>query len=151
MFDPTLIDLAALPSVALTQRRALPQCSGIYFAVTPLCDVLYIGRAGNLFSRWTSHHRMTDLTKIGNVSIAWLELNAHLGAAERACIEHFRPTLNGSLVGPNGSGKKTYAFKLSDSLIAQLAEIAEDEGRTLSGQMEWFLRRAIDAYVPEEI
>lgn len=98
MFDPTKIELAALPSVPFDQRSALPSCQGVYFALAADGAVLYIGKAKNIFTRWLSHHRELGLSARDCVSIAWLAFDgeaAALDAIEKTCIGFFRPVLNG--------------------------------------------------------
>lgn len=150
MFDPTQIDLTALPSVMMDRRCELPQCPGVYFAVAADGAVLYIGKARNIFNRWLGHHRLIDLKRADGVFISWLEIDGDLDEIEHSCIEHFRPVLNGSDVSPNTRGKKTFSLRISDELMSRLADIAEIEYRTLSAQAEHFLKQAIEGYVPEE-
>lgn len=100
MFDPSSLSLAALPSVPLSSYRLLPACQGIYF-VASNGDVLYIGKAKSLFTRWQSHHRLTDLEQRPGVTISWLQFDgddALLHEIERACIEYFDPVLNGRVI-----------------------------------------------------
>lgn len=98
MFDPTQLELTALPSVAFEARRDLPSCQGIYFAILPDGTVLYIGKAKNIFARWRQHHRADKLSRWPGVSLSWLQFDgssALLDELERACIECFSPVLNG--------------------------------------------------------
>ncbi len=97
---PEELNPMMLPSILLEQRRGLPSCSGIYFAISADDEVLYIGRSVNLAQRWISHHRHPELEEIGQVRIAWLEINEPnlLPAIEEALIDWFAPSLNSSSV-----------------------------------------------------
>jgi tetrahydromethanopterin S-methyltransferase subunit G len=49
--------LSSIPSLHITERAKLPPTSGIYFVYTPDHNLLYIGKADNLRTRWNSHHK----------------------------------------------------------------------------------------------
>ncbi len=90
------IDPLTLPSLPLKERSSLPSCPAIYF-VTASDNVVYIGKAANLASRWVNHHKWSELTKIDcPVKIAWLECSDDklLEDIEAALIEQFKPKLN---------------------------------------------------------
>lgn len=90
------INPLALPSLPLKERSNLPDCSAIYFVIAD-DNVVYIGKAASLASRWVNHHKWSELKKIDcPVKIAWLECsNAKLlDDIETALIEQFRPKLN---------------------------------------------------------
>lgn len=97
-------DLTTLPSTEFTNRSALPDLPGIYFAMKG-DEVLYIGKAVSLINRWKSetHHRYSQLAEIEGVRLAWLITDDPdlLEGIEQACIEHFRPVLNNSKMMPN--------------------------------------------------
>ncbi|MBL7471125.1 GIY-YIG nuclease family protein, partial [Escherichia coli] len=44
------------PKVEYRQRELLPASSGVYLLVSQLGDVLYVGKAQNIKSRWAQHH-----------------------------------------------------------------------------------------------
>lgn len=98
--DPAEIDFHVLPSLPVEERISLPSCSAIYFAVSSEEKILYIGRAGDLLTRWLLHHRYNQLCRIGGVPVCWLEVSDStlLPAIERALISYFKPVLNGTPV-----------------------------------------------------
>ena len=49
--------LNSIPSVHITERVKLPSLPGIYFVYTLSHQLLYIGKANNLRTRWNSHHK----------------------------------------------------------------------------------------------
>lgn len=92
--------LSRLPALPLEERKDLPMCGAVYFALGERGEVLYIGKAVNLRSRWQAktHHRYEQLSTMPGVRLAWLVVSepALLDEIERACIEHFQPALNGT-------------------------------------------------------
>jgi len=52
MIDTSAITPAALPSLPLDERRALPDTAAIYFVLAGDV-VLYIGQSVNMRQRWT--------------------------------------------------------------------------------------------------
>jgi len=87
----------SLPSVPLEEKRMLPKSPGIYLAVAENKTVLYIGQSINVCIRWQQHHRFHELSKFGNVRIAWVNVSdpSLLLGIEKALIRHFKPPLNG--------------------------------------------------------
>ena len=49
--------LSSIPSIHITERVKLPKLPGIYFVYTLDHQLLYIGKADNLQTRWNSHHK----------------------------------------------------------------------------------------------
>lgn len=96
MITPELIDLAALPSVALSDRTMLPSAPCIYFCLGESGMIHYIGRSVNLHQRWSRHHCYVELETLASVRIAWIEVGdlSLLPTIETALINHFNPTLN---------------------------------------------------------
>jgi hypothetical protein len=97
MITPESIDFSVLPSLCLTRRSELPEVPAIYFAIDSLDQIQYIGRSVNIRSRWLNHHRKSDLEIVGNIRIAWIELEelTLLGKIEQELIDYFVPRLNG--------------------------------------------------------
>jgi len=56
-----MIDVNLLPSVPLPEWRTLPKEPGIYLVLADNGDVMYVGKAQDLSTRWKSHHRTPDL------------------------------------------------------------------------------------------
>lgn len=94
----TSLDLLQLPSVSLGDRKQLPTCTAIYFAIDASNRVLYVGKAKNLAARWKNHHRLYKLEGINKespVRIAWQAWTEEdLSEAERILIVNFQPLLN---------------------------------------------------------
>lgn len=97
MIEPKLLDFATMPSLLLSQRAYLPATAGIYFAIDSLDQIQYIGRSVNIRNRWLGHHRKPELEILGNVRIAWVEIEdlTLLSQIEQMCIDYFDPPLNG--------------------------------------------------------
>lgn len=91
-------------SVALSDRRHLPLCSGIYVVVDIDKRVWYVGLAINLRARWIgkSHHRYPQLTRSNKkrcYKIYWKEFPVDsLVHQEKYYIDLFQPELNGCKV-----------------------------------------------------
>ena len=49
--------LSSIPSLHITERVKLPKLPGVYFVYTLDHQLLYIGKADNLRTRWNSHHK----------------------------------------------------------------------------------------------
>ena len=49
--------LSSIPSLHITERVKLPKQPGIYFVYTLDHNLLYIGKADNLRTRWNNHHK----------------------------------------------------------------------------------------------
>jgi GIY-YIG catalytic domain len=99
---PTILEPLQLPSVPLAERKQLPSCAAIYFAIDASNRFLYVGKAKNLAARWKNHHRIHKLEEINresSVRIAWQAWNEEdLGEAERSSIARFQPLLNNTEV-----------------------------------------------------
>lgn len=100
MFIP--LNPLQLPSVPLADRKRLPSCTAIYFAIDEQDRILYIGKAKNLASRWENHHRLYALKEIDkeiSVRLAWQVWNEEdLDEAEKSLIVKFQPLLNNTRV-----------------------------------------------------
>ncbi|NER06692.1 MAG: GIY-YIG nuclease family protein, partial [Okeania sp. SIO3C4] len=97
-----LLDPLQLPSVFLTDRKQLPTCSAIYFAIDASDRILYIGHTENLAERWKSHHRfykLEEINKESTVRLAWKVWNKDdLAEEEKRLIRIFQPLLNNTEV-----------------------------------------------------
>ena len=79
---------------SLHEVHELPALAGIY-VVFDDSTVLYVGRAENFRRRWSSHHRMVQLSQNPNVRIVTIEYPIpELAKAERYYINLLHPTLN---------------------------------------------------------
>lgn len=144
MFDPSSVTPAALPSVPLDSRRDLPACQGIYFVLSSGGNVLYIGMAKNILSRWRGHPRLTELKQQPGVTISWLHFDGDKGLLyeiERACIEYFNPVLNWS---PVECGLHVRTVGFPPDLYARIVEIATREDRDTTAQIIRMLRESLE-------
>jgi hypothetical protein len=91
-----------LPSVLLKERKTLPTCAAVYFAIDERDRILYIGKARNLLTRWRNHHRLHKLAEIDRevpVRLAWQPWSVDdLHELEKSSIQHFQPLLNNTEV-----------------------------------------------------
>lgn len=98
----TALDPLQLPSVPLVERKQLPNCAAIYFAIDANNRFLYVGKAKNLAARWKNHHRIHKLEEIDkecSVRLAWQAWNEEdLEEVERNSIIKFQPLLNNTEV-----------------------------------------------------
>lgn len=56
MIAPESIDLASLPTLALSERKRLPNVAACYLVLEGE-KVLYIGQSKNLAFRWNTNHK----------------------------------------------------------------------------------------------
>jgi hypothetical protein len=69
--DVTKINPSLLPSVPLEGLGNLPVASGIYFAILPTGEILYIGKAVCIKRRWEAHHKIEEIKPYKGARIAW--------------------------------------------------------------------------------
>ncbi len=108
------INPLTLPSLALADRKRLPNCVAVYFVLDGE-SVVYVGRSVSLVRRWHNHHLLTRLQSRGaEIRLAWLECSepALLPGIEAALIEWFDPKFN-RRVKPKGNPRpvQTEEFK----------------------------------------
>jgi hypothetical protein len=149
MINPESLDLKALPSMPLSDRRNLPIISCIYFALSS-GKVQYIGRSANLQQRWIQHHRQQYLDI--NSNIAWLEISNIdlLPQIEAALIEWFKPPLNREFADSaikkiaTKSGKARIVVCVEDDLKQSLEILAKRQRRSLSNFIEVLCQEAVN-------
>ena len=88
---------------SLRNRSCLPDKPGIYFVTDQHNQILYVGQAKNLRSRWggRSHHRYKQLARKGLDKIHLYYIEApivELDNLEKFYVEQFNPSLNDSKV-----------------------------------------------------
>ncbi|EAW35194.1 GIY-YIG nuclease family protein [Lyngbya sp. PCC 8106] len=88
---------------SLRNRSCLPDKPGIYFVIDEHNQILYIGLAKNLRSRWggRSHHRYKQLARKGldKIYLCYVEVpEPELKTLEKAYIEQLKPPLNDAKV-----------------------------------------------------
>lgn len=108
--EQEIFQIETLPRLPLSDRHQLPDIPAVYFAVSPTDEVLYVGRAVALRTRWRTHHRLPQLLKFTGVQIAWFEYKAvttsptdrdiWLDNVEKNSIEQLDPPLNGPAASP---------------------------------------------------
>lgn len=91
--DLSNVVIAELPFVTPQNKAKLPSASGVYF-VTNKDLLLYVGEAGNIQERWTSHHRYSQIVAFPNPQIHWFLCDDHK-AVEAKAIALFKPIMNG--------------------------------------------------------
>lgn len=120
------VDLQELPAVALENRLMLPHCAAVYFALSKNNEVLYIGKSVDIAHRWISHHRWRNLDEIGNVRIAWMEVNnsSLLPELEWLLIEKFKPSLNkrNTLANDRLGTKKSFTLKNNNAFLVRFSD-----------------------------
>ena len=88
--------ILSYPSALVADTRALPNRSGIYYAVKD-SEVLYIGEALNLKKRWSGsgHKQKAKLLRMGGVVLFYRLVGEHRLLLEEAKeIQLFNPLLN---------------------------------------------------------
>jgi len=152
--DAATLNLIDLPSVAVKDRKEMPNCSAIYFVLDKDNVAIYVGQSIGLAQRWVQHHRLKQLATMGDCRIAWLEVSdtALLDSIERACIAYFQPSLNGT----GGSfrvakeGEQWIQVRIPDEAKELLDAWAKRHDRSASYIMRRLLLRALDASEHEE-
>jgi DNA-binding transcriptional regulator YiaG len=88
------INPLALPSITIRRRSALPRSSAVYFLIERKSEIVYIGQAANLQSRWASHEYIKECKPTAR--IAWIEIEdrSMRKVAESSLISKYRPRLN---------------------------------------------------------
>lgn len=94
------LDLGSLPSVSVLDYHELPKTSGVYFALSG-SSVLYIGKAANIFARWSGHPHLGRLACAQGGRIAWLLVaSAQLrDGLEKELIAIHKPSWNAGGAG----------------------------------------------------
>ena len=102
LFDLTLDQIAALPSVPLLDRDQLPNAPGIYFALSGTNELYYIGRSRSMRARWLQHHRYEELSRVAGIRLAFAVVAQQhvLGGLERALIRRLNPPINDVFTAP---------------------------------------------------
>ena len=124
MIDPKLLDLSALPSLPLSDRKQFPAIPCIYFAMSS-GRVQYVGRSENLKARWYGHHKLKELSKDSN--IAWLEVSNYelLPAIEAALIQWFEPPLNRGFAFSECSSANKVTMKVVKTIGVEVSGLGE--------------------------
>jgi excinuclease UvrABC nuclease subunit len=82
----------------ISRLELLPKISGIYRVLDADGNVIYVGQAKNIHSRWTNgHHKLSEIiSEYGiDVYIDWVVIPEWLlNRAENAAFSFYRPKLN---------------------------------------------------------
>lgn len=92
----TDINPLALPSLAISERKKLPNIAACYLVLENE-NVIYVGQSTNLVLRWLNHHKFKKFNeRAKDIRIAWLECadSSLLKQIEIALIHWFDPELN---------------------------------------------------------
>lgn len=150
------VNLFELPSLPLSDRKSLPKkVSAIYFALSETNEVLYIGRAVCLYTRWCGqrHHKQAKLEELTGVKIAWLAVTdpALLPARESELINQFAPPLNliNNPVAFNPVSRKWAAQRKNVSLTEADLEDLEQVCKITRRTKSQVLRDALRCYAKD--
>jgi len=134
---------AALPSLPLEERKALPDTAAVYFVLAG-DTMLYIGQSVNVRQRWYAHHRFAQLNAYGGCRIAWLHVDDArlLDDLEQACRAHFRPILNNSAVLGSDC---TIVVRIPRAIYARISDLAAADQRSVSWMTRRLIETALDA------
>lgn len=142
-FDHMLATVALAGQCTLRQRASLPSASGIYFVTDERNNLLYIGKATNLQSRWagTGHHRYKQLARKGldKITLSYvLAPVTELDDLERQYIESLKPLLNNGRVkkylpkkSPRLSELQRLLKLVSTPLFPSIKSMIDQEGNTV--------------------
>ena len=132
MINPATIDPLTLPSVAMAERKALPEVPCIYFAIDSTDAIQYIGRSVNPRQRWQTHHRQSQVL---GCRIAYMQCDAALlDQVEQALIEWFHPVLNWTDVAK--TPRRSVTFRLDRRALEALDRLAQDSNLSATRYLE---------------
>ena len=149
MINPSTVDIASLPSVALADRKQLPETPSIYFAIDIGGNVQYIGRSVNPRQRWATHHRAKQLESRTGIRIAYLSCDADLlPLIEDALIDWFNPLLNRQVTPEEfriDGGRKNTTLRLDIEAVSAFRRLAKKTNMSLPKYVEALMvRHAIE-------
>jgi excinuclease UvrABC nuclease subunit len=135
---PEQIKPLDLPSVPLKQRKTLPECPGIYFAIDDAGVIQYIGRSNNIQQRWLQHHRYSQLEVLENVQIAWIQVSDSLllPSIESALIEYFQPLLNNQISASGSTSDIRLSARVPSEFQLQFKAKANSAGLNMSEALQ---------------
>ena len=142
LFRPETINIQTLECVSYDARDSLPPIAAIYFVLSPDGEILYIGKATNLYLRWKSHHRRHVYALIHAVRIAWIPISnrAKLVEIEQMCIQHFSPVHNGSKYPKRADEKRSTSFRLTHEAKSLLGKLSNLMGMPQTAVCETLIR-----------
>lgn len=93
---PETINPLRLPSMPFWNAGELPRVKAVYFVLSYLDQVLYVGRTEDLKTRWRTHPAIDECKSFeGGVRIAWFENpRGSFSGFEKRCIDRFDPLWN---------------------------------------------------------
>lgn len=122
---PESVDPFVLPSLPLTERVMLPKFPAVYFVVCAAKkEILYIGKAENLSTRWFNHELYKEFRALSNVRLAWLQVDDKnlLMRIEKSLINYFQPSSNRTLP-PQTEQQKLALNRYTSAGLKKLSEI----------------------------
>lgn len=91
-----LLDVENMPFVLASDLHLLPRIVAVYFAWDASGELLYVGKAVNLYHRWRNHHKADRLHEHGFAKLSWKASDlACYSEIESQCIGAYKPILNG--------------------------------------------------------
>jgi hypothetical protein len=140
MLNPQAINPLSLPSVAVADRKQLPETPSIYFAIDAQDVIQYIGRSVNPRQRWQQHHR---IGQVQECRIAYFECDGTLlDEVECALIEYFNPPLNWAAVeravreSCTMPTRKQTAFRFDRRILEALELVAREGNISVNRYLE---------------
>lgn len=92
--EEEIINLNTLPSLPLSDKHKLPNCSAVYI-VHDNGQWLYVGSTKSLTRRWLQHNQCAALSAYSSPVISWQETPEYnLREVESSIIERYQPLLN---------------------------------------------------------
>lgn len=147
-------DLQRLPSVPITRRRDLPACPGVYF-VYSADELVYVGVAQQIDSRWNQHERVPRLLHMPDVRIAWLEVADRSGTAlaelEMSLIAYLRPPMNGKGPLPLPTAKQRVGLMIRSDAMKAWHAAANATGLTRTQYLEHVLLEPSEFTLAEDV
>jgi predicted GIY-YIG superfamily endonuclease len=120
-------NISLLPSLPITERFDLPEIGAVYFVLSEIGNIEYIGKASNLHRRWRSHNCCADLSNPKTSKIAWQEVcnETERDTLEREYILNFFPEIN-----IQWSASRKRRMPSYDRQMRRLSEVMDSEDKT---------------------
>ena len=145
-----------IPKLSIENIDKLPKEAGVYLVLDKDEEVIYVGKAKNLYRRWKSwksrHHKRKEFIKRTNVKVAY-RLTPYISELETRLIYSYKPCLNIALTEKSPSAKLTPAIVsnirilkrkgVDKKTIAKKFNIASSTVIKIAGYRNW-------KYVPDK-
>jgi hypothetical protein len=132
--DKELLNLSALPQVSIYNKKLLPNIPAVYVVLDHNESVLYVGKAKNLKTRWSAHHRFDLCVKNNAQRIAWLECEeSEMAKLEQTVMLSARPLLNGvPTLARKADTKDCFRFNTGEDSKWHLSGVSASEALALT-------------------